>query len=69
MLYSIKNDPDGLIDSIRHPIYGFRNDMEWTKLFKTIHQEKGYKGAYYSTPRMDLVVLFEPVKAEKMEQE
>jgi len=69
MLYSIKNDPDGLIDSIRHPTYGFRNDMEWTKLFKTIHQEKGYKGAYYSTPRMDLVVLFEPVKAQKMEQE
>ena len=68
MLYSIKEDPAGYMKSIRHPTYGFRNDIEWTELFKTIHDE-GYKGAYYSTPRMDLVVLFEPVKADKMEQE
>jgi hypothetical protein len=68
MLYSIKDDPEGYMKSIRHPIYGFRNDIEWTELFKTIHDE-GYKGAYYSTPNMDLVVLFEPVKADKMEQE
>ncbi len=66
-LYSIKSDPDGLVDSIRHPTYGFRNDIEWTKLFKAIH--KDYLGAYYSTPSMDLVVLFEPVTANKMEQE
>ena len=66
-LYSIKNDPDGLMKSIRHPTYGFRNDIEWTELFKEIH--KDYLGAYYSTPSMDLVVLFEPVKANKMEQE
>ena len=66
MLYSIKDDPDELVSSIRHPTYGFRNDIEWTELFKTIH--KKYSGAYYSTPSMDLVVLFEPVKAEKMEQ-
>jgi hypothetical protein len=66
-LYSIKSDPDGLVDSIRHPTYGFRNDIEWTKLFKAIHED--YLGAYYSTPSMDLVVLFEPVTANKMEQE
>jgi hypothetical protein len=66
-LYSIKKDPDGLMKSIRHPTYGFRNDIEWTELFKTIH--KNYLGAYYSTPSMDLVVLFEPVKANKMEKE
>ena len=66
-LYSIKEDPNGLIDSIRHPTYGFRNDIEWTELFETIHED--YLGAYYSTPTMDLVVLFEPVTANKMEQE
>jgi len=66
-LYSIKDDPKGLVKSIRHPTYGFRNDIEWTELFKTIHDD--YIGAYYSTPAMDLVVLFEPVKAKKMEQE
>ena len=62
-LYSLKEDPDGLMKSLRHPVYGFRNDIEWTELFKTIH--KDYLGAYYSTPNMDLVVLFEPVKANK----
>jgi len=66
-LYSIKEDPNGLIDSIKHPTYGFRNDIEWTELFETIHED--YLGAYYSTPTMDLVVLFEPVTATKMEQE
>jgi hypothetical protein len=66
-LYSIKEDPNGLINSIRHPTYGFRNDIEWTELFKTIHED--YLGAYYSTPNMDLVVLFEPATATKMEQE
>ena len=66
-LYSIKEDPDGLMKSIRHPTYGFRNDIEWTELFKAIHED--YLGAYYSTPNMDLVVLFEPVTANKMEQE
>ena len=66
-LYSIKSDPEGLMKSIRHPTYGFRNDIEWTELFKAIH--KDYLGAYYSTPSMDLVVLFEPVTANKMEQE
>ena len=64
-LYSIKEDPNGLINSIRHPTYGFRNDIEWTELFETIHED--YLGAYYSTPTMDLVVLFEPVTANKME--
>jgi hypothetical protein len=66
-LYSLKEDPDGLMKSLRHPVYGFRNDIEWTELFKAIHED--YLGAYYSTPRMDLVVLFEPVTANKMEQE
>jgi len=66
-LYSIKSDPEGIMKSIKHPIYGFRNDIEWTELFETIH--KNYLGAYYSTPSMDLVVLFEPVTANKMEKE
>jgi len=66
-LYSIKSDPEGIMKSIRHPTYGFRNDIEWTELFETIH--KNYLGAYYSTPSMDLVVLFEPVTANKMEKE
>ena len=66
-LYSIKSDPDGIMKSIRHPTYGFRNDIEWTELFKAIHED--YLGAYYSTPSMDLVVLFEPVTANKMEKE
>jgi len=66
-LYSIPDDPNGLVADIRHPTYGFRDDIEWTELFKRIHEN--YDGAYYSTPNMDLVVLFEPVEAKKMEQE
>ena len=58
---------EGIVKSIRHPTYGFRNDIEWTELFKAIH--KDYVGVYYSTPSMDLVVLFEPVTANKMEKE
>ena len=66
-LYSLAEDPDGLVAEVRHPVYGFRNDIEWTKLFKRIHEN--YDGTYYSAPNMDLVVLFEPVEAKKMEQE
>lgn len=66
-LYSIPDDPNGLVADIRHPTYGFRDDIEWTELFKRIHEN--YDGAYYSTPNMDLVVLFEPIEAKKMEQE
>ena len=66
-LYNFKEDPDGLIKSIRHPTYGFRDDIEWTELFSSIHEK--YDGAYYSTPRMDVVVLFEPAIADKMERE
>jgi hypothetical protein len=66
LLYSIAEDPDGLVNDIRHPVYGFRNDMEWTQLFSAIH-ESGYNGAYYSTPNMDLVVLFDPIVAKKVE--
>jgi hypothetical protein len=66
-LYSLAEDPEGLVAEVRHPVYGFRNDIEWTKLFKRIHEN--YDGTYYSAPNMDLVVLFEPVEAKKMEQE
>jgi len=65
MLYNVKEDPDGLVDTIKHPTYGFRNDVEWTELFETI--SKDYSGAYYSTTSIDIVVLFEPVKANKVE--
>jgi hypothetical protein len=64
-LYNFKEDPDGLIESIRHPTYGFRDDIEWTELFSIIHEN--YDGAFYSTSRMDIVVLFEPSIADKME--
>ncbi len=66
-LYSIPDDPDGLVAEVKHPTYGFRDDIEWTELFNRIHEN--YDGAYYSTPNMDLVVLFEPIEAKKMEQE
>mgnify|MGYP003153794403 FL=1 len=64
-LYNMKEDPDDLVSSIRHPVYGFRDDIEWSELFAAIHEK--YSGAFYSTPRMDIVVLFEPVEAKKME--
>lgn len=67
-LYNIPEDQDGIVKDVRHPTYGFRNDIEWTELFKQIH-DKGYEGAYYSTPSMDLVVLFEPQEATRMEEE
>ena len=64
-LYSIAEDPDDIVKNVRHPVYNFRNDIEWTELFKQIHQN--YDGAYYSTPKMDIVVLFEPYTANKVE--
>ena len=64
-LYNFGEDPDGLIKEIKHTVYGYRDDIEWTELFSAIHEN--YDGAYYSTPNMDLVVLFEPVIAKKVE--
>ncbi len=48
-------------------IISFRDDIEWTELFSSIHEN--YDGAYYSTPKMDIVVLFEPATANRMEKE
>ena len=62
-LYSMKSDPEGIVKDVRHPVYNFRNDIEWTELFKRIHDK--YDGAFYSTPSMDVVVLFEPYKQQK----
>ena len=64
-IYDLREDPDGLVGNIKHPIYGFRNDIEWTELFEAIN--KRYSGAYYTAHTMDIVVLFEPVTAKKME--
>ena len=66
-LYSMKTDPEGIVKSLRHPVYGYRNDIEWTNIFNTIHEK--YDGAFYSTPSMDVVVLFEPYKATKVGEE
>ena len=65
-LYSMKTDPEGIVKSLKHPVYGYRNDIEWTNIFDTIHEK--YDGAFYSTPSMDVVVLFEPYKATKVEE-
>lgn len=66
-LYSMKTDPEGIVADVKHPVYNFRNDIEWTELFKRIHEN--YEGAFYSTPSMDVVVLFDPHKATKVEEE
>ena len=66
-LYSMKTDPEGIVADVKHPVYNFRNDIEWTELFKRIHEN--YEGAFYSTPSMDVVVLFDPQKATKVEEE
>ena len=66
-LYDMKSDPDEIVSDVRHPVYNFRNDIEWTELFERIHA--GYDGAFYSTPSMDVVVLFDPQKATKVEEE
>jgi hypothetical protein len=63
----MKTDPDGIVADVKHPVYNFRNDIEWTELFKRIHEN--YEGAFYSTPSMDVVVLFDPHKATKVEEE
>ena len=65
-LYSMKADPEGIVKSLKHPVYGYRNDIEWTNIFDAIHEK--YDGAFYSTPSMDVVVLFEPYKATKVEE-
>ena len=65
-LYNIGKDPDDLVKQTRHPVYGFRDDIEWTELFSIIHEN--YDGAFYSTPKMDLVILFEPITAKRMEK-
>lgn len=62
-IYDLGKDPDGLIETTRHPVYGLRNDIEWTELLKAIH--KNYSGVYYSIPGMDVVALFDLARAKK----
>ena len=66
-LYDMKSDPDEIVSDVRHPVYNFRNDIEWTELFERIHEN--YEGAFYSTPSMDVVVLFDPHEATRVEEE
>ena len=66
-IYNMKSDPEDIVKDVRHPVYNFRNDIEWTELFERIHEN--YEGAFYSNPSMDVVVLFDPQKAKKVEEE
>ena len=66
-IYNMKSDPEDIVKDVRHPVYNFRNDIEWTELFERIHEN--YEGAFYSNPSMAVVVLFDPQKAKKVEEE
>jgi len=58
-VYDLKRDPEGYNEKHRHPIYGLRNDMEWTEMLKDIHSS--YKGVFYSIGGPDVVAWFEPI--------
>ncbi len=60
-VYDLRNDPDGYVGKIKHPIYGLRKGIEWDELLEAIRED--YDGAYYSAPHMDIVVWFRPIRA------
>ena len=67
MVYDLNTDPEGYVDSVRHPIYGLRKGIELDELMYKIKEK--YSGMFYTTGNMDIVAWFEPIMAKKVTDE
>lgn len=63
-IYDLKRDPEGFMKKHKHPMFGLRNDLEWTEMLKDIHSK--YKGVFYSIGEPDIVAWFEPIEVNKI---
>ena len=65
-IYNLKKDPDGLIERIKHPIFGLRRGIEWDELLNAIKEE--YSGVFYSIGNPDIVAWFEQIDVQRVEE-
>jgi len=65
-IYDLQKDPEGFKEQVRHPVYGLRKGEEWSDLLNAIKAK--YKGVRYRPGRFEVVALFEPIEARRLEQ-
>jgi hypothetical protein len=67
-IYNLRKDPNDYLGKHRHPIFGLRNDMEWTEMLKDIADS--YGGVYYTLAPggAPVVAYFDPLEATKVEE-
>ncbi len=66
-IYNLKQDPESIINTVRHPVYGMRAGIEYDDLFNEI--KKNYLGAYYTSGNIDMVVWFQTITAYKVQED
>ena len=62
-IYNLREDPEGYIAKIRHPVYGLRKGEEWNQLLEAIRED--YDGIFYGG-RFDVVSLFVPYEVVRL---
>ena len=65
-IYDFGPDRDGYREKHKHPTYGLRNDMEWTRMLEDI--AKDYDGVSYTLGEggIPVVAYFKPLEAKKV---
>ena len=63
-IYNLKQDPERIINTVKHPTYGMRAGIEFDDLFNEI--KKNYSGVYYTSGKIDMVAWFQTITANKV---
>ena len=66
-IYDLGKDPDDYVGQHRHPIYGLRNDEEWTKMLEDIADS--YDGVSYTLGQggIPVVAYFRPLEVKRVD--
>ena len=66
-IYDLRKDPDGYNQKHRHPTYGLRNDMEWTRMLEDIAD--AYDGISYTLGEggIPVVAYFRPLEVKRVD--
>ena len=65
-IYDFRSDPEGHKEMHRHAVYGLRKGMEWDEMLE--HIRESYDGIFYSLSSFDVVSLFIPYDATKVDK-
>ena len=66
-IYDLRKDPDGYNQKHRHPTYGLRNDIEWTRMLEDI--AAAYDGISYTLGEggIPVVAYFRPLEVKRVD--